>query len=557
MNPGMVAAERGDHGEAPQPGSMLYERIDRNAVREPDMGTATQHVSSARNGLRAAGTLLIAALWLFVGAAPAEDYPADSQIEWNSFDPELFDRAEDQNQPLFFYFHGQWCTWCIDFQNESLENPMVVDILNEEYIPVLIDLDRRADLFTRYGGRGLPFVVITTPDDDVISRFTGHIRADGLYRILERQQRVVSVTGREETPAEEPITTVGGFLEMLDQVYVADADRLSGSALFGTLSKRPQPWTYRFLLDQEEWTGRMPGLLDQVAEDLHDPVDGGFFFFYDFDQRDPDRALETSKRLDQNAAFLWLFARAWEETGDERYREIAEDVIRWLRDAMWDEDQRRFGNSQYADNAYYRLDPDERRATDPPRVDRTTYAHTSGQAIAALAASARIFDDDELFEWSDTALRGVDAYLGIPAGFLHAVTDEGQPELEGYLPAQIWPEIARLELRRAARALERDPTDTAAGEPDPQARLDRLQPFFNEDLNAHAERLGGELEPWTEVPTQAALAWWLHYLPAEAVAASHVDPAAVEAQLQIHPGADPDDIALGFDALQRGMPGED
>lgn len=502
-------------------------------------------------------TLITAALWLLAAPAMAEDYPEGSQIDWNEFDSELFEEAEEQGRPLFFYFHGQWCTWCIDFQNESLENPMVVEQLNEEYVPILVDLDRRADLFTRYGGRGLPFVVITTPEDDVISRFTGHIRADSLYRILEERQRVVSVTGREETPDEEPIDSIDGFLDMLDQVYVADDDRLSGSGLFGTLSKRPQPWTYHFLLTQKEWQERMPGMLDQVADDLFDPVDGGFFFFFDFDQRDPDRALETSKRLDQNAAFLWMFARAWETTGKERYRDIAEDIARWMREQMWDPDQRRFGNSQYADNEYYRLDPEEREATDPPRVDRTTFAHTSGQAIAALAAGARIFEDEDWLELANTALRGVDAYLGLPAGFLHAVDADGRQEMEGYLPAQIWPEIARQELHKAARALDRDPADTAAADLDPQGRLDRLEAFFDEDLNAHAERLDDELDPWTEVPTQAALAWWLHYLPAEDVAASHVDPEAVRTQLQIRPGADPDDVALGFFALQRGLPGEE
>lgn len=129
------------------------------------------------------------------------------------------------------------------------------------------------------------------------------------------------------------------------------------------------------------------------------------------------------------------------------------------------------------------------------RIDRTTYAHTSGQAIAALAAGARIFGDEE---WLDLA-------------------------------------------------------DTAAADLDPQGRLDRLKAFFNEDLGAHAERLGDELDPWIEVPTQAALAWWLHYLPAEDVAASHVDPEAVRARLEIRPGADPDDIALGFFALQRSL----
>lgn len=95
-----------------------------------------------------------------------DDYPEGSQIDWQSWDSDLFEESKERERPIFFYFHGQWCTWCRDFQDESLENPDVVDTLDRHYIPVLVDLDERADLFRRYGGRGLPFVVIVNHEDE-------------------------------------------------------------------------------------------------------------------------------------------------------------------------------------------------------------------------------------------------------------------------------------------------------------------------------------------------------------------------------------------------------
>ncbi len=494
--------------------------------------------------------LFLAILATSTGAA-VDDYPEGSAIPWQAWDAGLFKEARETRQPIFYYFHGQWCTWCRDFQDESLENPEVVSILRDDYIPVLVDVDRRADLFRRYGGRGLPFVVIVNADDEVQIRFTGHVRPRDLRGILEEQRRMVSVTGRETTPDDAPITGINDFMEMLDQVYDPASHRLSGSATFGTLSKRPQPWTYRFLLEHPEWRERLPGMLDRIAEDLYDPVEGGFFFFHDPDQRDPVLALETSKRLDQNAAFLWLFAEAHERFGEPHHAEVARGIERYLREQLWDPEQQRFGTSQYADRDYYTQAPDARRAADPPRVDRNTYADTSGMAIAALAATARVFEDEQTLTWAEEALQALDRYLGTEAGFLHGITAGGRPELRGYLPAQIWPAIARLELADAVEAIRGERPEL----PDPVATLDRLEPFYNEDLGAHGERLGTELEPWTETRTQAALAWWLHHLPTRAVGASHIDVDDVRAQLRIEPGADPDDVALGYHALRRGLPG--
>ena len=523
--------------------------------------SATHHPARFPLAARAALALLLTSLLLAppLGHAAADeapvvdDYPEGSEIEWRSWDPALFERSEETGRPIFFYFHGQWCTWCRDFQDESLETPGVIGMLHEHYIPVLVDLDRRADLFRRYGGRGLPFVVIVNHEDELLTRFTGHVVARDLESILAAQRDMFSVTGREITPDETPIDDIEPFLEMLDEVYDPRADRLSGSAAFGTLSKRPQPWTYRFLLQSEGWDERMPGLLDQVADDLHDPVEGGFFFFFDPDQRDPVRALETSKRLDQNAAFLWLFSEAWERHGEPRHAEIALRVRDYLHEHLWDEHQQRFGTSQYADRDYYQLEPAARRETTPPRIDPHTYADTSGQAIAALANMARIFEDEDTLAWAEDAMRALDRYLRTDTGYLHGISPTGRPELPGYLPAQIWPEIARHELADAIEALRGERPVL----PDRAAALERLEAFHDEDLGAHAERLDGELEPWAETRTQAALAWWLHHLPAEVVRESHIDADAVAGLLRIEPGADPDDVALGYHALRRGLPAAD
>ena len=476
-----------------------------------------------------------------LGAMPVvDDYPQGSNIDWVAFEPSVFARSRSENRPLFLYFHGQWCTWCRDFQNQTLEHPEISAIIQRDFLPVLIDLDRRRDLFTRYGGRGLPFVVLLDAHGNVQVRFTGHIGPGDLDRILREQRRQVSVTGREIGPSDQPIASVETLLAMLDEVHDPNARRLSGSAMFGTLSKRPQPWTLLFLLHQPEWCERMPALLDQVIEDLADPQNGGFFFFHDPDQPDPERARETSKRLDQNAAFLWLFAEAHAVLGDPRYAVVARRTLGYLEEHLWDPEEQRFFGSQYSDPSYYAR---PREGHPAPPVDRTTFADASGQAIAALIRAAGALQDPSLLDWAGAALSGLDRHLRHADGYYHALPQDGPAELPGYLPAQVWPAIAWQLYHEA----------TGASDNAPGPWLAQAAAYHDPGLNAYRERLSTAIEPWVEPRTQAALAWWWARLDSDELAQAGVQPEHVWSQLQIRPGDDPDDIAFGFLAL-RGHP---
>ncbi|MBS0001987.1 MAG: hypothetical protein KFF45_02810 [Thioalkalivibrio sp.] len=55
---------------------------------------------------------------------------------------------------------------------------------------------------------------------------------------------------------------------------------------------------------------------------------------FDPDQPDPQRALETSRRLDQNAAFLWPFSDAHTRLRIPAYREVVARNLEYLRNHL-------------------------------------------------------------------------------------------------------------------------------------------------------------------------------------------------------------------------------
>ncbi|WP_241546829.1 AGE family epimerase/isomerase [Thiohalobacter thiocyanaticus] len=342
------------------------------------------------------------------------------------------------------------------------------------------------------------------------------------------------------------------FLAFLEETYDPETQRLSGASIIGSLSKRPQPLTYRLLLHEPGWRKRIPGMLDVLREDLHDPVDGGFFFFHDPDQPDPATRVETSKVLGLNARLIWLYADAYQELGRQQDARVVRRALDYLETWLWDESRGTFWGSQASDREYYAAPPQVRADLVPPPVERVQYADVSGQAIVALIRAARTLDEPRYLRWAGAALAGIDDRLRHPdGGYYHYRPDGGEPRLAGYLPAQLWPAAAWWMYHAAtgdARAKRRG-----------TQLLEQIADYYDEALGGFTERLKPEADAWTDSRTHAALAWLLSGPARAAIVPEAVLPsarrqqwmnAALE-QLQLISGGDPDDMALGVLA-QRG-----
>jgi uncharacterized protein len=482
-----------------------------------------------------------------------DDYPRGSSIDWQDWGIEVRDAAAREGKGLFVYFHGQWCTWCRQYQDETLEHPDTVAAIQRDFIPVLINLDKRRDLFTRLGGRGLPFTVLMDAEGEPLGRFTGHVGAADLQGLLREAATMITTAaavpeGLEGLLGSDP----DAFLAFLNDTYDPGAHRLSGASVIGTLSKRPQPMTYRLLLHEPEWAERIPKMLDVLREDLHDRHEGGFFFFFDPDNPNPHTSVETSKVLGLNAMLTWLFAEAFEMHGRETDAAAVRGALDYLESTLWDEAQGAFWNSQYSDPDYYGTPPRERAELTPPAVERVQYADVSGQAIVALVRAAQALDEPRYLEWAARALDGLDAKLADPdGGYYHFRPDGGEPQLRGYLPAQVWPAAAWWVYYEATGDEQAMTRGVKLLEVIAAHRVDGLDGF--------AERLDADLDPWTESRTHGVLAWLLTGPARAAQVPELVMPEDrrtrwVEealAQLELVSGGDPDDMALGVLAHRR------
>ncbi|CAG1004689.1 MAG: thioredoxin family protein [Candidatus Methanoperedens sp.] len=97
---------------------------------------------------------------------------------------ESFQIAQQENKPVMMYFWAIWCQYCAKFQTDTLGNPQVKKILEEDYLLVAMDLDIDRDVAQKYGVSYPPYLVFMDPKGNVLQRVPGAVDANYLLPIV-------------------------------------------------------------------------------------------------------------------------------------------------------------------------------------------------------------------------------------------------------------------------------------------------------------------------------------------------------------------------------------
>ncbi|MEW6719981.1 MAG: DUF255 domain-containing protein [Thermodesulfobacteriota bacterium] len=331
-----------------------------------------------------------------------------TSVLWNEWEPETLARAAEEGKLIFLDIGATWCHWCRVLDMTSLADPRVVRMLNEDYISVRVDTDRRPDINERYNQGGWPSMAVLLPDGKLLTGAT-YLPADALAGVLEkcrdfyRQERAKvddymraneSVPDDPSAPRKSaPESPRPEDLSLVRRSVLAMYD--SAHPGFFKEPKFPVAEILAFLRDAWllEGDAEMGDILLKVlrtmgASGLFDPVEGGFFRYA---TRRDWTAPHYEKVLSDNAELLSLYASAYGKTGDACFAGTARDILRFLFGRLHDPGTGAFFGSQCADETYYPLPADERARRLPPSVDRTIFSEYNAKTVSALAAAHRAF----------------------------------------------------------------------------------------------------------------------------------------------------------------------
>ena len=395
------------------------------------------------------------------------------EIAWMPWGARAFERAQSEDKPILLSISAVWCHWCHVMDETSYSDAGVIDAINERFVPVRVDNDRRPDVNARYNMGGWPTTAFLAPDGtpltgatylppqqfrralDEISSFYAERKGEIAERAAELRARA-----RQYPPQSREDLTDAPIVSLVEALERAYDDEFGG---FGEAPMFPQPEVHEFLLG--EWRlSREQRLYEMVARTMlgmarggmYDHVEGGFFRYSttrDWSVPHFEKMAEDHAGLVRVLAELVLFAPT------DEFRVTLVSAIGYVRRVLRDPLTGFFAGSQDADEAYYALPLEERRARKAPYVDRTSYTNWTCALAGAQCLAARALDDDTLLTEALQTLDNVERRLVDASGLLYHVLVPGDaPEVRGLLVDQVAYARALLdghEISGEARFLER------------------------------------------------------------------------------------------------------
>lgn len=71
-------------------------------------------------------------------------------IKWLPYNKESFQKAELENKPIFLHIFAKWSSYCKKIKEDFFDDPEIGEIINENFIPILVNRDERPDIDSIY-----------------------------------------------------------------------------------------------------------------------------------------------------------------------------------------------------------------------------------------------------------------------------------------------------------------------------------------------------------------------------------------------------------------------
>ncbi len=327
------------------------------------------------------------------------------EINWRPWDDRTFAEALVEDRPVLLCISAVWCRRCHVMDETSYSDPEVISLLNERYVPVRLDPDRRPDVDERYNRGSLPTTVILTPKGRAITGGS-YVPPDRLKQVLKElagawREKREEFRRAEDKPSETPEEpapapsldispydrTVRAIKRAYDFIYTG----------FGREAKFTFPQALELALlatrsgaDPECLKVATSTLTVMAGSTLYDAEEGGFFRY----SANREWTLpQYEKILGDNAALLFVYLRGLQVTGELSFADTARGILAYLESHLRNSDGA-WAGSQYADEEYYRRSETERRRVTPPPVDRTVFTGQNAALISALSLATWVLEED-------------------------------------------------------------------------------------------------------------------------------------------------------------------
>ncbi|MDI6601808.1 MAG: DUF255 domain-containing protein [Thermoanaerobacteraceae bacterium] len=321
-----------------------------------------------------------------------------NSVKWHEWNESTFNKAKAEDKLILLDISASWCHWCHVMDNTSYADGKVIKYIEDNFIPVRVDRDKRPDIDSRYNLGGWPSTVVLSPEGQIL---TGgiYIPPEELLHMLkninmlyrEHDGELIDVDDKKNEGMSRHVKAISRNLDDEVQEYVLRSAIDMFDIKFGGFGKRPKflyPELlsyligYYYLSNEEDIKKVIIKTMDiMYSSEIYDRVEGGFFRYAT--ERDFSSP-HYEKLLDDNARLMFLYMEAYQVFNLPRYMEAAEDIMEYLEKNLYDDKKGLFYGSQDADEKYYNADKNKRTKLKKPSVDKTFYTDKNSLAVIAI-----------------------------------------------------------------------------------------------------------------------------------------------------------------------------
>lgn len=290
---------------------------------------------------------------------------ANNPVDWYPWGKEAFEKAREEDKPVFLSIGYSTCHWCHVMAHESFENDRTAEILNKYFVSIKVDREERPDIDSVYmsvcqaftGGGGWPMSIFMTWDkkpffagtyfpvrsryrmpgfSDLLSALSKRWR-NNRKELLQSAEHVIDHLTQEDMHFDELISGIeeGCGEELFKtalQMFAASFDRKYGG--FSGAPKFPSPHNLWFLMLYAKQQDH-PDVLEMVEKTLTQMHKGGIFDHIGggFSRYSTDvyfLAPHFEKMLYDNGLLIIAYGMAYGMTKKQAYLDAAERTAQYV-----------------------------------------------------------------------------------------------------------------------------------------------------------------------------------------------------------------------------------
>lgn len=287
---------------------------------------------------------------------------AHNPVDWMPWGPEALEKAKTENKPILVSIGYSACHWCHVMERESFEDEATAEIMNAHFICIKIDREERPDIDNIYMDAvqamglqgGWPLNVFLMPNQkpfyggtyfpnqqwkgllsNIADAFEKHEdqlaeSAESFGNSLNRKEtdKYGISAGNQELDADELAEIATKILAQFDSEWGG----------MNRVPKFPMPAIWHFVLDYAVLS-KNEAMLEKVFFTLkkigmggiYDQLRGGFArYSVDGEWFAP----HFEKMLYDNGQLLELYAKAYQVSKDEFFKEKVTETVAWLEAEM-------------------------------------------------------------------------------------------------------------------------------------------------------------------------------------------------------------------------------